>query len=405
MYLVNRPAAIASFQKNWRCVSIIAPQCFTMDAEGFISGEAPPLVVETAHEHRIAIMPLVTNRGFSQPLMHTVLDAPESRARAIRYLVYYALRDGYIGFQFDYENIKYLYRDRFTQFFHEAAIEFHKHGLMLSAAVVGKYSDDRSSESPGGYDDWSGVYDYPSLGRDADFLSIMAYPQHAGFSGPGPLAGLPWVRRSWTSRDPICLPERSRSACRSMDFTGSAADAGPRRRNGKGVRPCIRTRRRSSPPTRRNGARMSPLTALCLPIPPAGMSSGTRTPAAWRRSSNLPRPKSSPAFRVGFGQEDPAVWELLARHYSVVARACLFWREASNNVRKRRLAGLGATEAKWGRQFCPAGFRGFLLRCRSRVKGGCWRGMANQPGVTLEVLPSDATPASPRPAPLRPLVR
>jgi hypothetical protein len=39
--------------------------------------------------------------------MHTVLDAPESRASAIRYLVYYALRDGYLGFHFDFENIHY----------------------------------------------------------------------------------------------------------------------------------------------------------------------------------------------------------------------------------------------------------------------------------------------------------
>jgi spore germination protein YaaH len=195
MYLVNRPAAIASFEQHWQDVSIIAPQSFTMDAQGFISGEVPPAVMDIAREHKIAVMPLVTNQGFDQPLMHTVLDTQEARARAIRYLLYYALRDGYIGFQFDYENIKYFYRNRFSLFFHEAAVEFHKHGLLLTAAVVGKDSDDRKAEAPGGYDDWSGVYDYPKLARDADFLSIMAYPQHAGFSGPGPIAGLPWVKK------------------------------------------------------------------------------------------------------------------------------------------------------------------------------------------------------------------
>jgi spore germination protein YaaH len=187
MYLVDRPAAIASFQDHWQGVSIIAPQCFTMDAEGFVIGAVPAGIAETARAHRIAVMPLVTNRGFNQPLMHAVLDSPAARARAIRYLLYYALRDGYIGFQFDYENIKAAYRDRFTRFFHEAAAAFHRRGLVLSAAVVGK-------SEPGGSDDWSGVYDYPRLGRDADFLSIMAYPQHGAFSAPGPLAGLPWVR-------------------------------------------------------------------------------------------------------------------------------------------------------------------------------------------------------------------
>ena len=195
MYLQNRPVSIASFAQNWKNVSIIAPQCFTMDAQGFIGGEVPPQVLEIARQHHVAVMPLVTQQGFNQPMMHTVLDTPESRARAIRYLLYYALRDGYIGFQFDYENIKYFYRDKFSQFFQEAALEFHKHHLLLTAAVVGKYSDERKTETPGGYDDWGGVYDYAKLGKDADFLSIMAYPQHAGFSDPGPIAGLPWVRK------------------------------------------------------------------------------------------------------------------------------------------------------------------------------------------------------------------
>jgi len=195
MYMVNRPAAVQSFREHANQISIIAPQCFRMDAQGFVAGEVSPEILEIAREHKVALMPLVTNRGFKQDLMHTVLDTPESRARVIRYLLYYALRDGYIGFQFDYENIKYYYRDRFTTFFHEAATEFHRHGLLLSAAVVGKYADDRNSISPGGFDDWSGVYDYKALGKDADFLSIMAYAEHAGYSDPGPIAGLPWVKQ------------------------------------------------------------------------------------------------------------------------------------------------------------------------------------------------------------------
>ena len=195
MYMVNSPASIASFRDHADSISIIAPQCFSMDADGFIAGETPPEVLEIARAHHVALMPLVTNRGFKQEWMHTVLDNPESRARAIRYLLYYALRDGYIGFQFDYENIRHTYRDRFTVFFKEAAVLFHRHGLQISAALVGRYSDDRNAASPGGFDNWSGVYDYGELGRSADFLSIMAYPQHAGFSEPGALAGVPWVRQ------------------------------------------------------------------------------------------------------------------------------------------------------------------------------------------------------------------
>jgi len=194
MYLVNRRDSIASFKAHADRISIIAPQTFSMDEKGFIGGEVPAEVLRVAEEKHVAVMPLVTNRGFKQPLMHTVLDEPEARARAIRYLIYYALRDGYLGFQFDYENIHYTYRDKFTVFFHEAAQEFHRHRLQLSAAIVGRLDDTRNSNSPGGYDDWSGVYDYREMGKWADFISVMAYAEHGASADPGPVAGLPWVR-------------------------------------------------------------------------------------------------------------------------------------------------------------------------------------------------------------------
>src|SRR5215469_4096542 len=193
MYLVNRADSIASFRAHANRVSIIAPQTFSMDEKGFIAGEVPAAVLRVAAENHVAVMPLVTNRGFKQPLMHTVLDTPESRARAIRYLIYYALRDGYLGFQFDYENIHYTYRDRFTVFFREAGREFHRHHLQLSAAIVGRLDDTRNSNSPGGYDNWSGVYDYSAMGRVADFISVMAYAERGATADPGPVAGIPWV--------------------------------------------------------------------------------------------------------------------------------------------------------------------------------------------------------------------
>lgn len=199
MYLVDRPDSIASLAANAARISIVAPQSFRMDAEGFIGGEVPPQVLEIARRQGVAIMPLVTNGWFGQPTMHpdtmhAVLDNPEARARAIRYLLYYCLRDGYIGIQFDYENIHYTYRDKFSDFFRETARAFRRHGLLLSAAVVGKQSDEKPPH-PSGYDYWSGVYDYRALGREADFLSIMAYPQHGAFSDPGPISSYPWVDR------------------------------------------------------------------------------------------------------------------------------------------------------------------------------------------------------------------
>ena len=195
MYLVNSKNSIASFRAHAAKISIVAPQTFSMDADGFIMGEVPPEAMQIAAENHVAVTPLVVNRGFKQPLMHTVLDSPEARTRAIRYLIYFALRDGYRGFQFDYENIHYTYRDKFTVFFREAARIFHRHHLELSAAVVGRLNDTRSPKNSGGYDNWSGVYDYRAMGKVADFISVMAYAEHGSTDNPGPVAGLPWTTR------------------------------------------------------------------------------------------------------------------------------------------------------------------------------------------------------------------
>ncbi len=196
MYIVNQPDSIASFAAHAGEVSIAAPQSFVLDAAGFVGGNIPDEVLAVARARHVALMPLVTNRGFSQPLMRTLLDSRASRARAIRYLIYLARRDGDIGFQFDLEHIYYTYRRQYTEFFREAAIAFHRHHLILSAAVVGRLPGESVRSGPsGGFANWGGVYNYRGIARWANFLTLMAYPQHGGFSGPGAVAGYEWVHR------------------------------------------------------------------------------------------------------------------------------------------------------------------------------------------------------------------
>ena len=326
MYLVNRPESIASFREHAGQISIIAPQTFTMDAQGFVGGEVPPEVLAIAQEKRVAVMPLVTNRGFNQPLMHTVLDSAEGRERAIRYLEYYALRDGYLGFQFDYENIHYGYRDKFTVFFREAAREFHRHGLLLSAAVVGKINDERDNQSPGGYDNWSGVYDYASLGKVADFLSIMAYAEHGRFSDPGPIASYGWVQKiaQFTVSE---LPAKKISL--GVPFYGTRWDAAAAKAEGEQNPAALQG---NAPATRWTARSMRYAdTAQLLAAQAASWDEEARSPhlslddngkrsEVWFENAHSLRTKLALSQEMGFpgisawvlGQEDPAFWETVA---------------------------------------------------------------------------------------------
>jgi len=308
IYLVNRADAIADFREHAAQTSIIAPQTFSMDAQGFVMGEVPAEVMSIAARHGVAVMPLVVNRGFNQPLMHTVLDAPESRARVIRYLLYYALRDGYAGFQFDYENIHYTYRDKFTLFFKEAALVFHRHALQLSAAVVGRSSGTRNPKSPGGWDNWSGVYDYAELGKYADFISIMAYDEHGSFGGPGPVAGLPWVR-GISEYSAQTIPARKVSL--GIPFYGrqwEAAEQGKWRSKSTGYRDAA--------------AAMATAESLWDEkenSPHLSFDNGGHRTELWYEDTRSLQTKMQLAHQMGFvgisawvlGQEDPAFWASL----------------------------------------------------------------------------------------------
>jgi spore germination protein YaaH len=305
MYLVNRPAAIESFRAHAGRISIVAPQTFSMDDQGFVAGEVPPEVMRIAKEKSVAVTPLVVNRGFKQPLMHTVLDTPNSRARAIRYLIYYALRDGYQGFQFDYENIHYTYRDKFTVFFQEAARAFHKHGLQISAAVVGRRDDNRNSASPGGYDNWSGVYDYGAMGKWADFISVMAYAEHGATDKPGPVASLPWVT---SIAEYAASAMQARKISLGVPFYGMRWDAGVARGRSVTYPAAVAAL---------HGA--EPQWDEALSSPHASVEADGRRSEIWFENARSLTAKMKLAHEMGFagisawviGQEDPAFWDSL----------------------------------------------------------------------------------------------
>jgi len=309
MYLVNRPDSIASFQAHADKISIVAPQTFSMDAQGFVLGEVPAEVLRIAKEKHVAVTPLVVNRGFNQPLMHTVLDAPESRARAIRYLVYYALRDGYLGFQFDYENIHYTYRDKFTVFFKEAAREFHRHNLQLSAAVVGRLNDTRNTNSPGGYDNWSGAYDYQEMGKYADFISVMAYAEHGATADPGPVAGFPWVK-TISEYSASTMPARKISLGVPFYAMRWEAADGPGKWRGRSARYSDAAAAMKTAEAMWDETEHSPHLSFD--------NDGRRT-ELWFEDARSLQAKMQLAYEMGFrgisawvlGQEDPGFWESL----------------------------------------------------------------------------------------------
>lgn len=186
----NRP--YESARANIENIDILAPQSYGLDARGGLRGKPSARILALAREHAIKLMPLVTNGNFNKFIMRDILQSPAAEKRAIKELIDEADREGYWGWQFDFENFNAQYRSRYSKFVRDAAGAFHERGLILSVAVVAQHSENQKAYRPATWKYWAGPFDYNALGQYADFITLMAYDDD--FS-KGPSAALPWVKK------------------------------------------------------------------------------------------------------------------------------------------------------------------------------------------------------------------
>jgi len=199
VYYVDDPRALESLPARASEITLLAPQCFWVDAEGVVHGAIPAPVAELARRLRLPLMPLVINRGFDRGVATALLRNSKAQERAVTYLAYLAKRDGMLGFQINLENLDPADKKNFTRFVQRAAARLRRAGRLLSVAVVPRFSDAANGRSPSGKyatGEWGAPYDYRALGTAADFVVLMAYDQHGKATAPGPIAGYAWVKEA-----------------------------------------------------------------------------------------------------------------------------------------------------------------------------------------------------------------
>jgi spore germination protein YaaH len=188
---------LKSLEQHASQMTVLGPQLLGVDAEGFIHGEIPSEILNTARRAKVAVMPLVVNPGFDRRIASGLLRNVRAQQRAVTYLACLAQRDHLVGWQLDLEYIDPADKSYYTQFVQRAAARLHRDAKLLSIAVVPRFSDlypdaYPSHEFHGG--EWGAPYDFRALGRVVDFMTLMTYDHHAGNTPPGPVAGYDWVK-------------------------------------------------------------------------------------------------------------------------------------------------------------------------------------------------------------------
>ena len=196
-YYVDTESSWRSFEAHADRIDVVGPQSLTVDSLGIVFGTLDARLLEVARAKRIRVMPLLVNEGFQQPGLRRLLADTVAQGRAIRSLVALCRTHDLWGIQFDIENINVQDRDRFTAFYRRAADALHADGRLLSIAIVARWSDDEHATSYHRFmmDSWRGGFDLAAIAAAGDFVSIMTYDQHTRRTPPGPVAGLPWMRR------------------------------------------------------------------------------------------------------------------------------------------------------------------------------------------------------------------
>lgn len=188
--------SLQDIKKYHHKISMIIPQTYIVRANGDIGGNTDDIIDTIAAQHHVKIMPLVTNTLFDASLAHQFLNDPSAQTKAINTLVANCKTHHFDGLQFDFEMIAISDRDALTAFFKQAAEALHQNGLRISFAVAPITSSHPSSYFQKRLNEhWEGAYDLKAIARFADFISIMAYDQHASGTTPGGTANFDWVNQ------------------------------------------------------------------------------------------------------------------------------------------------------------------------------------------------------------------
>lgn len=181
-YYMNTPDGYRSLLRHGDQISIIAPKTFEVDSQGRLHGWVDWRVRAYAKKHDIGIMPLVSNQDFSQAVAHDVLSTPWKRTRMIKAMLARTKELDLAGFQVDFEMVSGRDRYRLNALMKEMHWRFKREDKLVSIAVMAKWSDGINP-----------AFDYRTLAKHSDYVTLMAYDQHYRGSSPGPVAGLPWV--------------------------------------------------------------------------------------------------------------------------------------------------------------------------------------------------------------------
>lgn len=192
-YMINNPSSVKSFTDHADQVDVVVPAWYTVDGNGLVWGGPNPSVLATAAAHHVPVMPIVAL--MNQADLHKLFTTPAARTAFIASLLNDCKKNGYSGFQIDFEDVNWTDRDLLSSLVADTAAALHHEKLQLTIATVpyAPGSPGQSAYSHWLYANWRLGYDLKALAQSVDLICLMTYDQNTRWTEPGPVAGYPWT--------------------------------------------------------------------------------------------------------------------------------------------------------------------------------------------------------------------
>lgn len=164
-------------------INTMSPRWFFLDENNLVKNNIDNRLIRFAEVHSIPIWAMVGNR-FDADLTHRLLSNSTKREQLVQKLVSEATTYGLAGLNIDFENVQPSDREYLSAFFASLYPKLKSKGILLSIDV-----------SPDLGTDWTEAFDYKTLGKNADYIVLMAYDEHwNGSVTPGSVSSLPWLQ-------------------------------------------------------------------------------------------------------------------------------------------------------------------------------------------------------------------
>ena len=187
-FYIGDPDSLTSAQSTTNPVNEVALDQVTVGADGSLHSSLTAALTASDTTQGKLSYATVSNFGatdFDPAIAHDAMVT--HRGTTLANLLALAKAEHLAGIDIDFEGLYPGDRDAYSEFVAALATQLHAANSLLMLSVPAKATD-----NPG--DAWTWPYDYPVIGKSADFIQVMTYDEHVPGQTPGPVAGIDWMQ-------------------------------------------------------------------------------------------------------------------------------------------------------------------------------------------------------------------